>query len=250
MGTYWVIGDIHGRFHALLEVFKLSKFDFENDKLVVLGDVVDGGYYTKACIDLLLNVKHMILIEGNHDKWALHWFLTGKELPIWYHQGGINTIRSYGGSHYNIPQSHIDFLNSARPYYIDDSKRIFVHGGFDPYVPIEGQDPYWLMWDRSLIDIARGIPDQNIGGINIPHYSRVFVGHTTTQLYGNSVEPLIYNNLVMMDTGGGWNGKLTIMDVETLNYHQSKLQRPSHLETYIHKVNARPKDLETLGLSI
>ena len=32
--------------------------------------------------------------------------------------------------------------------------------------------------------------------------------------------PLKNNNLIMCDTGGGYSGKLTIIDINTLNYHQ------------------------------
>ena len=38
-----VIGDIHGRYNALKQVFNSSKFDYERDRLILLGDIVDGG---------------------------------------------------------------------------------------------------------------------------------------------------------------------------------------------------------------
>lgn len=238
----FVIGDIHGRVTALHHVLLRSKFDFDNDILINLGDVVDGGFYTKQCIDLLLNVKHHILINGNHDQWALHWFLTGGELPIWYHQGGMFTIRSYNHDFKSVPKSHIDFLKSARTYYIDDKQRIFVHGGFDAFKPIEEQQEFDIMWDRSLIEVARGTaPEdgiQTIPGIEIPGYNMVFVGHTSTQLYG-SLLPLRFNNLMMLDTGAGWNGKLTLMNVDTLQFYQSKRMEPSNVEVYDVKIAER-----------
>lgn len=232
-----VIGDIHGRFHALVEVLELSNFDFDSDKLIILGDVVDGGYYTKACIELLRNIKNRVLICGNHDVWALNWFLTGRVLDIWYHQGGINTMRAYDNNHRNVPQSHIDFLKSSQPYFIDSLNRVFVHGGFNPFKPISSQSPYELMWDRALINYARGGLEAGIDGINIPNFSMVFVGHTTTQLYGGVTTPLMFNNLVMLDTGAGWSGKLTIMDVDSLKYYQSQVQLPPSCEKYMYEIN-------------
>lgn len=231
----FVIGDIHGRVDALYHVLKDSKFDVDNDFLVILGDVVDGGFYTKQCIDLLLTVKNRVLILGNHDWWCLEWFKGGVELPVWYHQGGSSTILSYGHDYKLVPKSHIEFLESAQPYYIDTMNRVFVHGGFDPNMPLHVQSLHDLMWDRSLINIAKGYYDVDkkveVPGIKIPRYEMVFVGHTTTQLYGSEI-PRKFNNLIMMDTGAGWNGRLTMMDVDTFRYYQSDRMIPANEEEY------------------
>jgi predicted phosphodiesterase len=40
----FVIGDIHGRVQALKEVLEKCSFDKKKDRLIVLGDVVDGDY--------------------------------------------------------------------------------------------------------------------------------------------------------------------------------------------------------------
>ena len=38
----WVVGDIHGGYRALMQVFERSQFDRERDRLIALGDLVDG----------------------------------------------------------------------------------------------------------------------------------------------------------------------------------------------------------------
>jgi len=63
----FTIGDIHGRYKALKEVLKLSKFDYDNDKLIVLGDIVDGGINTYKVVEELLKIKNIIFVLGNHD---------------------------------------------------------------------------------------------------------------------------------------------------------------------------------------
>lgn len=162
------------------------------------------------------------------NSWYLTWAKTGHVQPEWYHQGGIWTIRSYHHHAYTnrlkdviyktIPKEHIALFENAVPYYVKNGN-IYVHGGFDPTVPIDQQDPYDLMWDRSLCAGA-------CNGIYIPIYNRVFVGHTSTQFYG-SLEPIFAQNLVMCDTGGGWNGKLSMINVDTLEFVQSQQQKPS-----------------------
>ena len=65
-----VLGYIHGAYKALEQVFSRSGFDYEKDRLIVLGDVCDGWIETKQAVDELLKVKNIIYIIGNHDKWA------------------------------------------------------------------------------------------------------------------------------------------------------------------------------------
>jgi serine/threonine protein phosphatase 1 len=74
---------------------------------------------------------------------------------------------------------------------------------------------YELVWDRQLITFAKY---RRIRG-----YYEVFVGHTTTEAFG-SFEPIRFHNLWMLDTGAGWRGRLTIMDVRTKEFWQSKNQ--------------------------
>jgi len=271
----YVIGDIHGRYKALKEVLNKSKFDRKNDTLIVMGDIVDGGYNTSKVIDELLKIKSLVFIKGNHDNWMINYIFKGHKSNEWINQGGANTLNSYGGkvvpgssintlpvmvdvNGVKVPRKHIEFLGRGL-YYFEFDNMLFVHGGFDPNKPIETQDPHFLMWDRTLIKYA----ENN----NIEKYDKVFIGHTSTQMIerewinyicrdceqewekkvksyrdmrGEPVcpkcnskdifqslgctKPLKIGNLFCLDTGGGWNGKLTIMNIKTEEYWQSKLQ--------------------------
>ena len=52
----------------------------------------------------------------------------------------------------------------------------------------------------------------------------IFVGHTTTEIY-NTLQPIHVCNVWNIDTGAGWSGKLTIMDIDTKEYWQSDLSK-------------------------
>ena len=221
----WVVGDIHGAHKALLQVLDRAKFDYKKDELIVLGDVVDGWTETKQCINELLKIKHLIMIIGNHDLWAWDWMKHGTLEPLWTSQGGKNTIKSYGGDFCSVPESHIKFLKDANQYYIDEENRLFVHGGIDPNYPIEQQHIDVLTWDRDLFSNARkkeffsiGIPDAKK---QMTPFKEIFIGHTTTQIFEDSCRPLHYCEIWNLDTGGGWSGKLTMMNVDTKEYVQS-----------------------------
>ena len=132
---------------------------------------------------------------------------------------------SYDFNRRNVPEPHINLLKNAVPYFVDEKNNLYVHGGFNPKKPIEEQDPEYLMWDRDLVyKYGRGYANYPI-----KEYNWVFLGHTSTQGImhdWNVVTPIISHNVVAMDTGGGWNGKLTIMNVKTLEYWQSDVQVP------------------------
>ena len=237
-----VLGDIHGNHKALKDVFKACSFDFDNDNLILLGDIVDGHSDTKKCVDLLLTVTNKIFCLGNHDWWFLKWLDSGDVSPGWYNQGGKATLTSYGvriknysrlipsvdmlKTEVTVPTDHQAFFGTWVPYHLDEKNRLFVHGGFKytarPRIPIDKQELQDLIWDRDLIDRARGHP--------ITDFEHVWVGHTSTiNKFGsdtrvdNCMVPLTFNNLTMMDTGAGWDGKLSIMDIDTREYWQSKI---------------------------
>lgn len=217
--TTFVIADIHGNFLGLQDVLKQCKFKRNSDTLINLGDVCDGGNRTKDVIDKLLTIKNHILVRANHDDWAIKWMKTGAELPIWWNQGGQRTAESYNFDYESVPQSHIDFLERAVPYYIDTKNRIFVHGGFIPNKPIETQSLDILTWDRDLLC---NYAPKNI----VKEYTHVFVGHTSTQFFDifEGPFPKTFNNVTGLDTGAGWNGRLTIMNVDNISqFWQSKI---------------------------
>lgn len=213
----FVLGDVHGAYRALLQCFERSGFDYDKDGLIVLGDVCDGYPEVRQCIDELLKVKNCDLIIGNHDLWALDWAERGLMPEIWTSQGGNRTIASYGGE--RMPQAHIDFLKNGKPF-LEFRKMLFVHGGYNPAAKLEKQKLEFLTWDRTLLHTAwkrRHRPECKFGP-----YEAIFVGHTTTEMY-HTLEPVHVCNVWNLDTGAGWSGKLTIMDVETKEYWQSDL---------------------------
>ncbi len=212
----FVIGDIHGAYKLLMQCFERSGFDYGKDRLIVLGDVCDGYPEVKQCIDELLKINKCEYIIGNHDLWVLDWALTGKEERIWLTQGGYSTIKSYAGK--KMPQSHVDLFKNAHPW-LKLQQKLFVHGGFNPFEPIEKQAVEFLVWDRELFYDAREKSVMN-PDFRYEGYDEIFIGHTTTQIFG-ATEPLKMGNVWALDTGAGWFGKLTIMDVDTKEYWQS-----------------------------
>ena len=214
----FVIGDIHGAYKALLQCFTRAGFNYDSDRLIVLGDVCDGYWEVRQCIDELLKVKNCDLVIGNHDQWALDWARRGNRPEIWTSQGGDRTIHSYNGG--PMPPDHVDFLRKGH-LWLEVDDQLFIHGGFDPEIPLTQHSAQILLWDRELL--AKAYQKHKLDPLyQFGHYADIFLGHTTTQLY-KTLEPLKACNVWDLDTGAGWSGKLTIMDIKTKKYWQSDL---------------------------
>src|ERR1700744_5018268 len=163
-----VMGDIHGAYRAFLQCLEKSGFDYENDRLIQLGDIADGYPQVYECVEELLKIKHRITIIGNHDDW-LSEFITTDFHPYFWNYGGKGTLISYlehagkkgrffsSGSGYktalesnDIPETHKAFFAGQKLYYIDDKQRCFVHAGFKCSLPFNEQKTTDYYWDRTL----------------------------------------------------------------------------------------------------
>ena len=202
----FVMGDIHGAFAALQQCLRRARFDDQNDMLICLGDVADGWPETKACIQELMKIKHLVYILGNHDWWTRGWMETGVADPNWLTQGGAATLVSYN----NKPDAHhLKFLQKAAPFFLLEN-RLFVHAGIHPNQPLDVNDWDTFLWDRTLANQALERVGQT-GAQNLTQFDEVFVGHTPV-FTGTPVQG---GGVWLMDTGAGWHGVLSIMNVHT-----------------------------------
>ena len=214
----FVIGDIHSHYNEMMELFEMVQFDFENDLLISLGDLVDRGPNPIEVIEKLMEIGNFIHILGNHDEWCYQYLRSNNPPSGWISQGGFSTLEAYT-THPEYKEKHLAFFENAKLYYIDEENRLFVHGGFNPVVPFEKQrdKKEVLIWDRFLIQTAMKYEKKNK---TIQDFSAIFVGHTPTQLIGENI-PKKFSNLWMLDTGVYLSGKLTIMDIETEEFWQT-----------------------------
>jgi serine/threonine protein phosphatase 1 len=233
----YCIGDIHGAHKALLQCLEKSSFNYEEDQLVCLGDVADSWSEVPETFDELLKIKKLIYILGNHDEWLRKWFKCGQTPHIWTSQGGRATLDAYtrlldsGDTKRQV--LHQNLLEKALSYYemetIDEGiawTKLFVHGGYNWHYPIEEQDSYDLMWDRHMWTTASYFQKQFDKGMamdKIGNYDEIFIGHTSTSRIDKTLKPVRLSNVWNLDQGAGWEGKLTIMNVDTKEYWQSDI---------------------------
>lgn len=227
-----VIGDIHGGLLALKEVFSKSNVT-SDDTLIFLGDYVDGWSQSPDVIDFLLKysqTNNCIFIRGNHDELLLEWL--EKSNPnfnetTWFKHGGQATAMAYQNLDNKTIDLHINFLKSLKNYYIDANNRLFIHAGFTNLNGVTFEYfPKLYYWDRTLWETALSLdPSIAISSPYYPkrftHYKEIFIGHTPVTRIDKTT-PVNLANVWNIDTGAGFLGPLTIIDVATKEYWQSE----------------------------
>lgn len=65
---YYFVSDLHGYDPIWLKIYlKLHNFNADTDTLVIVGDVVDRGFYTIPLMKYIDSFPHVIKLWGNHD---------------------------------------------------------------------------------------------------------------------------------------------------------------------------------------
>lgn len=232
MGRKLVIGDIHGGLRALHQIMERANVT-KDDRLIFLGDYVDGWSESPQVIDYLIDLstqQECLFIRGNHDELLLDW-LTGNTDNIdesaWYQHGGETTVLSYAAVPEDKKQVHITFLKSLKEYYLDEQNRLFIHAGFTNMNGIDYEYfPKMFYWDRTLWETALALDDSMTkNNIYYPKrltlYKEVYIGHTPVTKINETI-PIQRACVWNIDTGAAFNGPLTIMDIDSKEFWQSE----------------------------
>jgi serine/threonine protein phosphatase 1 len=200
-GRHIAIGDIHGHALALRGLLELI-VPGSDDVIVTLGDVVNRGPDSRGVIETLLSLQehcHLIPVLGNHEEMMLDSRHDRHAVDRWRYQGGTETLLSYGAdlSLDDIPESHWEFLNACRSFH-ETECHIFVHANYCWYSALDQQPASLLRWTS----LEESVPRPHLSG------KTVILGHTP-----GPVRDRGYYHCI--DTGCGFGGLLTAMDVLT-----------------------------------
>ena len=243
-----IIGDIHGNLDALKKVLKNANFNINEDRIICIGDYIDGWENSFKVVRTLLEIKNQskfenIFLLGNHDKWFLDILNNDfknfrneeyikEKYSNWYIQGGKSTYESYLEYSDEFIQIHkMDFFDQLKYYHKEDNN-LFVHAGyhidlgFDETLRVKKEE---LIWDRSLYRTALQIwhADNNFSkkgkqksDLKIGDFDSIFIGHSPTTNDGFD-KPTRMGNVINVDQGCKRKDVLTIWELESGNFYQN-----------------------------
>jgi len=224
------IGDIHGGLKALIQLLNSLGIKDE-DKLIFMGDYVDGWSESAQVIQFLIELSEKfecIFIKGNHDVWCEEWLRNGEVNPTWYMHGGKETMESYEGFSNEQKKQHLQFFENLKMYHIDAENRLFLHAGFTSMHGVEKEVfQTTLYFDRTLWEMAltmdkRIEKNSELYPKRLTHYNEIYIGHTPTINYGE-YEPMNAINVWNIDTGAAFFGKLSAINIDTKEIFQSDI---------------------------
>jgi len=228
MNRTFVVGDIHGALRALQQL--ISRINpVADDKFILLGDYVDGWPESAQVIEFLLELQKQyscVFIKGNHDLDCELWLEDKQPKASWLERKGLATLQSYQQLSPEIKASHFRFLSQLPLFHIDEQERLFLHAGFtNNNGPLHERPQENLTLDRSLWELAltmdkRVASNPGLYPKRLKLFKQVFIGHTPT-LIQNSEYPMWACNVCNMDTGAGYFGKLSAMEVNSGEVIQS-----------------------------
>ena len=213
-GKLWAVGDIHGCYNLLMSRLKEIGFDFENDLLVAVGDLVDRGTQNIQCVELL-SKPWFTSVRGNHEDLCIGGLHNESYKRCHVANGGEWFYMLDGQAMYNIAKTFAE-LPVVLEINHNGKKFGFVHGhieqnNWDEFKetftqePTAFRDPSELaMWGRERLD------EEKKQYTHVTGVDAVIMGHTVTQ------KPCKRDNCYWIDTGAVHWGTMTILDLSLI----------------------------------
>lgn len=220
----YVTSDIHGCYDQYLRL--LQRLDLkEDDRLYILGDLVDRGIGGIEIIKDVMNRKNVVCLRGNHDYYAsifLKRFALqdhGAEderlkdaFRLWLEDGGVTTLSAFSKLDENEKRSVLSFLDSLP---------------FNEMIRVNGQQfflSHTVCEKAKLLDIEKC--DRLDFLIGEPEYEKCYfedmtivTGHTPTGLIDPAYTGRIWkgNRHIAVDCGAVFGNPLGCICLDTMD---------------------------------
>ena len=204
-GRLFVVGDLHGCYAQLMQQLAIVEFDFEQDLLIAVGDLVDRGADSLKCLNLI-DEPWFKAIRGNHEEMCI---LSQTDWRM------ADLHRQHGGEWFyalSIAQrEQVIAKCQALPVILEieyhHQRYGFVHADIDQndWVTFKQSvqvNPELALWGRGRIRNKRSGVYSQIQGID-----QVFLGHTVV----DSVTKR--DNCYFLDTGCVFGQHLTVVEI-------------------------------------
>lgn len=252
-GPFDIIGDVHGCYDELLELFTKLGYSVklaeegstaytvtppEGRKAVFVGDLVDRGPKSPDVLRLVMSMVKdatALCVPGNHDL-KLHKKLQGNNVSI--NHGLAETLEQLKNEPPEFIAEVERFLYSLVSHYVlDDGKLVVAHAGLKEEMHGRGSGAvraFCLYGETTGETDEFGLPVRYEWAREYRGKAKVVYGHTPV------LEPQWLNRTIDIDTGCVFGGKLT-----ALRYPEDELVAVEAKEVYC--VPVRPVGYEAGG---
>jgi Calcineurin-like phosphoesterase len=207
-----VIGDVHGCYNTLKELYKRVKDKYPAIEIYCVGDLVDRGNFSCEVVDFMIENK-IPFTTGNHD-FMFYSFMKDPESFMgrtWLFNGAEKTMESYRNMEEKM-QQHLDIIEKA-PLFFNLIDCFVSHAGISEYYKEflsskfednlgdlkellidDVSEDFGILWTRDKL--------LNLGKLQV-------VGHTRA----NEVHFSEENNVIYIDTSVYTGNKLSAVIV-------------------------------------
>jgi len=215
LGRLFVVGDIHGCYALLMKQLELIRFDFTQDLLISVGDVVDRGADSLKCLNLI-HEPWFKAIRGNHEQYCIDSTLDNTLKPIHIKHGGAWLYQLSEDQQREIVGMCLDLPVVLEVNY-HDKKYGFVHADIsindweqfklaihtDDYLTNSDSAQVLALWYHGRIHQTQSDTHYQL----VENVDEIYLGHTVVD------QPKQYQNCFFIDTGAVFGGKLTIKEL-------------------------------------
>ncbi len=226
-----VIGDVHGCYYTLVELYNKILLAYPGINVYTVGDFVDRGNNSYEVMEFILENK-ISFTPGNHDYMFYHFFKDPQSVfaRSWFFNGNESTLISYENRETEMFK-HIDAIKKA-PLYYNLPDCFISHAGisyqYEKYLPPDYKDNLDILDSFITNDLRsdRGIlwtrdPLLNLGKLQV-------VGHTTK----SEITLVEDSNSVYIDTGVFLGNKLSAVIVHENSIIET-IEEKAHLDDII-----------------
>lgn len=212
-GRLFVVGDIHGCYDELMQRLEQINFDFQNDLLIAVGDLVDRGSDSLKCLNLI-DEPWFKAILGNHEEMCVRSYGGDPVIQEMHAQHGGEWF--YALSHEEQRDVVDQCLRLPIALEVSYQNKLygFVHADirynhwdvFKQEILATGQQGRFCreaaLWGRSRVRNRPPELFKNIKGVDA-----VFLGHTVVDLVTKK------HNCYFIDTGAVFGMLLTLLEI-------------------------------------
>lgn len=206
VGRDFVVGDLHGHIYLLEKAMEHSDFDKDVDRMFSVGDLIDRGPDSMACLRLVKEPWFHTVI-GNHEEFLLQTILDDWSALDWLENGG----KWFQDEDESELLKLAKFIRNEVPYSIT----VVTGNG---KVGICHAQPPSSDWADAINPSDDAIETMTSGREWIKSRSQEIVRGVCKTIHGHTpmVKVTQYGNAVFIDTGAYYTGRLTVVPLSTI----------------------------------